>query len=201
LHHEKEANVHLEALWNNRYMYIPMFIESFQEYQKACPDAVTSCVQWIVEMCGKDLSEPYSIYTFRYFLYMFPEVCLLMWENDKRYHLVGVVVGRLERHVAKWAITAIASPVDETSFPLRGYIAMVTIDEAYRRQGLGLQLTRAFIERVGQRGAHEIVLETEVSNVASLRLYQRLGLIKDKRLLQYYLNGKDAFRLRYGFRV
>ena len=39
------------------------------------------------------------------------------------------------------------------------------------------------------------MLETEVTNAASLRLYERLGFIRSKRLHRYYLNGNTAFRL------
>lgn len=41
----------------------------------------------------------------------------------------------------------------------------------------------------------QIVLETEVSNTASLRLYERLGFLRSKKLHRYYLNGNTAFRL------
>jgi len=39
------------------------------------------------------------------------------------------------------------------------------------------------------------VLETEVTNTASLKLYGRLGFLRTKRLHRYYLNGNTAFRL------
>ena len=42
----------------------------------------------------------------------------------------------------------------------------------------------------------EVVLETEITNGAALRLYQNFGFLKDKRLKKYYLNGQDAFRLK-----
>jgi peptide alpha-N-acetyltransferase len=41
-----------------------------------------------------------------------------------------------------------------------------------------------------------VCLETEVSNKRALRLYERLGFARDKRLSKYYLNGVDAFRLK-----
>ena len=41
----------------------------------------------------------------------------------------------------------------------------------------------------------QIVLETEVSNLASLKLYERLGFVRVKRLEHYYMNRNDAFRL------
>jgi len=52
-------------------------------------------------------------------------------------------------------------------------------------------------------GASEIVLETEVTNKAALRLYENCGFIREKRLYRFYMNGahcslttgNDAFRL------
>jgi hypothetical protein len=41
----------------------------------------------------------------------------------------------------------------------------------------------------------QIALETEVDNVPSLRIYEKLGFLRTKRLYRYYLNGNTAFRL------
>ena len=37
------------------------------------------------------------------------------------------------------------------------------------------------------------------SNTGALNLYEKLGFYRDKRLLRYYLNGGDAFRLKLWF--
>jgi ribosomal protein S18 acetylase RimI-like enzyme len=42
----------------------------------------------------------------------------------------------------------------------------------------------------------KVVLETECHNTLAISLYERLGFIREKRLTGYYLNGKDAFRLK-----
>jgi hypothetical protein len=47
----------------------------------------------------------------------------------------------------------------------------------------------------------EVVLETEFDNVAALRFYRKLGFIKDKRLYRFYLNAKDAYRLKLPLEV
>lgn len=49
--------------------------------------------------------------------------------------------------------------------------------------------------------AEEVVLETETDNVTALRFYRRLGFIKEKRMFRFYLNGKDAFRLKLPLEV
>jgi peptide alpha-N-acetyltransferase len=72
---------------------------------------------------------------------------------------------------------------------------MLATQEAYRGRGIATQLVRLAIEAMTARNADEIVLETEVSNTASLKLYERLGFIRSKRLHRYYLNGNAAFRL------
>lgn len=41
----------------------------------------------------------------------------------------------------------------------------------------------------------QIAVETEVDNFPSLKLYERLGFLRTKRLHRYYLSGKTAFRL------
>lgn len=42
----------------------------------------------------------------------------------------------------------------------------------------------------------EIVLEAECENTAALKLYESFGFFRDKRLVRYYQNGSDAFRLK-----
>ena len=42
----------------------------------------------------------------------------------------------------------------------------------------------------------KVVLETEVTNENALRLYERLGFCRDKRLVRYYMNDVDALRLK-----
>ena len=59
----------------------------------------------------------------------------------------------------------------------------------------GQRLVSLAIDRMRSE-CDEIVLEAEVSNTAALALYGRLGFVRDKRLIRYYLNGGDAFRLK-----
>jgi peptide alpha-N-acetyltransferase len=41
----------------------------------------------------------------------------------------------------------------------------------------------------------KIALETEITNTAAIKLYERLGFLRSKRLHRYYLNGNSAYRL------
>jgi peptide alpha-N-acetyltransferase len=94
--------------------------------------------------------------------------------------LIGVIICKLEPH---------------RSGTFRGYIAMLAVQEAHRGQGIASKLVQLAIEAMTARDADEVVLETEVDNTASLKLYERLGFLRSKRLHRYYLNGNAAFRL------
>lgn len=72
---------------------------------------------------------------------------------------------------------------------------MLAVQESHRGKGIATKLVCMAIDAMAARDADEIVLETEVTNTASLKLYERLGFLRSKRLHRYYLNGNTAFRL------
>ncbi|KAF9111390.1 N-alpha-acetyltransferase 30 [Mortierella sp. AM989] len=135
----------------------------------------------MVSLIENDLSEPYSIYTYRYFLHQWPKLSFLAMDKEKG-TCIGVIVCRLEPHGH--------AKVN------RGYIAMLAVSKEYRKRRIGSTLVLMAIEAMKKTGADEIVLETEYSNQSAIALYLHLGFIKDKRLYRYYLNGVDAFRLK-----
>ncbi|ULT88376.1 hypothetical protein L5515_007369 [Caenorhabditis briggsae] len=137
----------------------------------------------IMRLITKDLSEPYSIYTYRYFLHNWPEYCFLAHDSTSNAY-IGAVLCKLE--------------IDMFG-RCKGYLAMLAVDESCRRLGIGTRLVRRALDAMKSKGCDEIVLETEVSNKNAQRLYSNLGFIRQKRLLKYYLNGGDAFRLKLIF--
>lgn len=72
---------------------------------------------------------------------------------------------------------------------------MLAVQEPYRGQGIASKLVSIAIDAMAARDADEIVLETEITNTASLKLYERLGFLRSKKLHRYYLNGNAAYRL------
>jgi peptide alpha-N-acetyltransferase len=97
--------------------------------------------------------------------------------------LIGVIINKLEPHQSHSPPT------------LRGYIAMLAVSSSYRNQGIATTLVRRAIDAMIERHADEIVLETEVTNTAAMKLYERLGFLRSKKLHRYYLNGNTAYRL------
>lgn len=132
----------------------------------------------IMRLITKDLSEPYSIYTYRYFIHNWPKLCFLAMDGEK---CVGAIVCKLDMH---------------KKMARRGYIAMLAVDSEYRRKKIGSHLVLKAIKAMIRDDCDEVVLETEITNQAALRLYENLGFVRDKRLFRYYLNGVDALRLK-----
>ncbi|XP_066245667.1 N-alpha-acetyltransferase 30-like isoform X1 [Euwallacea similis] len=136
----------------------------------------------IMKIIQKDLSEPYSIYTYRYFIHNWPKLCFLAMCDGQ---CVGAIVCKLDLH---------------RKVVRRGYIAMLAVDQNYRKLRIGSTLVQMAIHEMTNGDADEVVLETEVTNKPALKLYEKLGFVRDKRLFRYYLNGVDALRLKLWLR-
>ncbi|XP_055315825.1 N-alpha-acetyltransferase 30 [Sitodiplosis mosellana] len=149
---------------------------TFKEYESELqmPD--------IMRVIQRELSEPYSIYTYRYFIHNWPKLCFLAMDGDS---CIGAIVCKLDIH---------------RQMTKRGYIAMLAVDAAYRKLKVGTTLVQKAIEAMLEHNADEVVLETEITNIPALRLYENLGFVRDKRLFDYYLNGVDALRLKLWFK-
>jgi len=133
----------------------------------------------IMALVQSELSEPYVIYTYRYFLNQWPHLSFIAYTaTDPK--PVGVVVSKQDIH--KTGVS-------------RGYIAMLSVAKEYRKRRIGSQLVRLSVEAMQRNNADEVTLETEYDNKAALSLYASLGFMRDKRLYRFYMTGKDAFRL------
>lgn len=82
----------------------------------------------IIRLIQRDLSEPYSIYTYRYFIHNWPELCFLAMHGTQ---CVGAIVCKLGMH---------------RQIMKRGYIAMLAVDKEYRKLKIGTNLVQKAID-------------------------------------------------------
>ncbi|RYH31973.1 N-acetyltransferase [archaeon] len=109
-----------------------------------------SMIKDIMTLVSRDLSEPYSIFTYRYFLHTWPELCTCAFAKDPdtgERVMIGTVVSKAE----------------EEAGVMQGYIAMLTVDSRFRNKGIGKTLSNINIDRMAKNGCKVIILETEVS--------------------------------------
>jgi len=125
-------------------------------------------------------------------LNQFPDLCILAvpsgtrngGESEKR-EPIGCVVCKIDEEVQGGQRVK------------SGYMAMLAVDTAYRKAGIGTALVKRVVRRMQRKGCTSVTLETEVSNQAAIRLYEeRLGFVREELLVRYYLNWGDAYRLR-----
>ena len=131
----------------------------------------------IMPLIEADLSEPYNIYTYRTFTLFYPHLCHMARTESGL--LVGVLIARVDTR-------------------RRGYIGMLSVRTEYRRMGIARELIRRVIKAFdATQEVNQIVLETEASNEAALRLYESLNFLRTKLLMHYYGSNRHAFRLKY----
>lgn len=187
----------------------------------------------VMSLVGRDLSEPYSstfhytflslrdagsvfeltmlreVFTYRYFLYRFPNLCILAVDEDTN-EPIGCVVAKIDVENASATqqsfpqqdlqFDAIASASDGLGNTMTGYIGMLAVSQSYRRRGIGKALVEKVIQRMKDVGCTSVTLETEVTNLTAQRLYEDIfGFIREELLVRYYLNWNDAYRLRLWF--
>lgn len=76
----------------------------------------------IMALVQSELSEPYVIYTFRYFLHQWPHLSFLAYPSDPdNSDPIGVIVCKQSMHRNR---------------SNRGYIAMLSVDKNWRKRGI-----------------------------------------------------------------
>ena len=140
-------------------------------------DNVEEDLDKVKTLVDVELSEPYTTYTYRFFCQTWPQLTHFAVVDGRE---VGAVVGKVEPRGGTY----------------RGYVAMLVVERQLRGRGVGKALVRRVVDTMAEMGVEEVVLEAECTNTGALRLYADLGFVRDKRLVKYYLNGGDAFRLK-----
>ena len=140
----------------------------------------------IMELMTLYLSEPYPIYTYMYFLDLFPDCTIICYDKNKKnekneLYICGAVVGNINRKPNR----------------IQGYIAMLAVEEDYRKKGLGKKMVELLIDHFKKAyKVNEISIETEVDNYAALGLYESFGFVRTKMYINYYFNANNAYKLK-----
>lgn len=88
-----------------------------------------SMLQEIQTLVAKDLSEPYSVFTYRYFLHKWPSLCVCAYtrgENEERGEMIAVIVCK----------------ADNERDSMKGYMAMLAVSKTHRNRGIGLKVSQ-----------------------------------------------------------
>lgn len=188
------------AIEEAQYVNVPVPLKAEQtQWQEVAPrkfiryeqfSGEDADMDFIVQLFTKELTEPYSSFTYQYFVFGWPDLCVTAYgvESDTkpdesvRGEKVGAVVSRVTRK--------------GPGKPLRGYVAMFAVVPHFRGFRLGSRLVALTIELMKAKSCDEVYLETPTNNERALSLYLSLGFVKTKFLPRYYLDHSDAVRLK-----
>lgn len=166
----------------------------------------------IIAMIAADLSEPYSIYVYRYFIHQWPELCYVVrqqdissrpWSNLE----IGIHWGDPYRHHSLQArgssrpesrVYSNARRSATISWARHSYETCreshTSNDQRWSRRGVSR-------DRIHQSWGHETIRKSWLFEVRLLyRQVPKLTSFRSKRLHRYYLNGNDAFRYKLPLR-
>jgi peptide alpha-N-acetyltransferase len=109
----------------------------------------------IMSLIDEELSEPYTVYTYRYFVNQWPQLCFLAYigDGDER-RAIGVVICKLDRHM-------------KGNRYMRGYIGMLSVQPLHRGKGIATRLLRVALAELVNLGAQEVSPKFSLEDVTS----------------------------------
>lgn len=149
------------------------------------PSQKDDLLQELIQLMSKNLSEPYPIFTYRYFIESYPDLCIVAMDvsNKEAPIFIGGIIGSIEKKNEEvW----------------KGYIGMIAVKDEYRGRGIAKTIVELFIKRVkeGYSLVEEIYLETEIDNIPALSLYESVGFRRTRMNNNYYMNGNSSYKLK-----
>lgn len=95
-------------------------------------------------------------------------------KNENNVYLVAEYAEKIAGYCCMWGIAG------------EGQINNVAVDKAYRGKGIAQKMMKAFIEEGRKKNLTEFTLEVRESNLAAIRLYEKIGFKKEGVRKDFY---------------
>ncbi|KAH0576394.1 N-alpha-acetyltransferase 30 [Spironucleus salmonicida] len=136
----------------------------------------------IKNLFSKELSEPYQVWTYRYFAEQYQDLTIF---SEFEGQIVGCCMCMLQPECSK-----------EGENKIQAYIGMISVIDQFKGKGVAQNLFKLIMQEFGKLNVTNIVLETEDDNHRAIRFYEKLGFYRSRHFYRYYMNGKGAYRLK-----
>ena len=115
------------------------------------------------------------------YLAKWPRMCFADLHGPSRETRMGYVMGKAEGRATNW----------------HGHVTAVTVAPQFRRLGLARELM-ATLERVSdaEYKGYFVDLFVRSSNILAIGMYERMGYVTYRRVLDYYQGEEDALDMR-----
>lgn len=166
----------------------------------------------VMEVNYKSLPENYWYGFFKFILDNWPDAFFVAEAGGR---IIGYAMSRVE-NVSDPVLRGLASELEETEqsgiiaglrMKLRallpsghgvlgrvGHLISIAVLEEYRGRGVGSALLSATIEALRDvYDVEAVYLEVRVSNTRAIKLYEKFGFRRVRRVKGYYMDGEDAY--------
>ncbi|XP_043480982.1 N-alpha-acetyltransferase 20 [Leptopilina heterotoma] len=126
------------------------------------------------------LTETYGLSFYMQYLAHWPEYFQVA--ESPSGEIMGYIMGKAEGHGEDW----------------HGHVTALTVSPDHRRLGLAASLMKFLEDLSEKKSAYFVDLFVRVSNTVAIKMYQQLGYINYRTVLEYYSGdpGEDAFDMR-----
>ena len=140
----------------------------------------------VIDINMAALPEHYSDYFFESILRELAEAFIVAELDNK---IVGYIMCKIEFGFSNFR---------KLGFVKKGHVVSVAVLEEHRGKGLGKALMLEGINGVMHRKSDEIYLEVRVSNTDAIKMYEKLGYVIYRQIIDYYSGDQpeDAFDMR-----
>ena len=141
----------------------------------------------VMEINLRTLPEHYSDYFYESLIAELPEAFVVAEISGK---IIGYIMCKMEYGFSNFK---------KLGFVKKGHVVSVSVMDEYRGRGLGMALVDEAIKGVKIRQCGELYLEVRCSNVAAVKLYEKIDFTIQQRLKAYYRDGEDAYLMAINF--
>jgi [ribosomal protein S18]-alanine N-acetyltransferase len=127
----------------------------------------------VITLAYDTLPERYNPVIFNQFFESFPQGFLVV---VNQHSLVGFLIG-----------------IKTT--PSIARILMLSVQDKYRKQGIGSALLKEFLEIMKRYSVERVELEVRTTNQGALEFYKKKGFSLQHTLSKFYQNGEDAYAM------
>jgi len=141
----------------------------------------------VMEINLRTLPEHYSDYFYESLLEELPEAFVVAEISGK---IVGYIMCKMEHGFSNFK---------KLGFVKKGHVVSIAVMNEHRSKGFGSALVNESIKGVKIRQCSELYLEVRCSNVAAVKLYEKIDFTIQQRLKAYYRDGEDAYLMAINF--
>ena len=128
----------------------------------------------VIKLASDTLPEQYNPSLFNFFYETYPQ---------------GFIVAEIAQKIVGFVVGVKTNP--ETS-----KVLMLSVSKDHRKQSIGSELLKRFVEEISAENTQQIELEVRTDNKKAIKFYQKHGFEIIDKIANFYQNDEDAYTMQ-----